>query len=97
MLGLSHSGVTGATMFPVLQDGQGAASLEDDDRAAIGAAYPSPTFQALLVSQEAIQSNLSLKYVDVLDDQDNRRWSHVLSGHRVPRLSGVENLADSSQ
>jgi len=30
----------------------------------------SPTFQALLVSQEAIQSNLSLKYVDVLNDQD---------------------------
>jgi RND family efflux transporter MFP subunit len=30
----------------------------------------SPTFQALLVSQEAIQSNLSLKYVDVLDDED---------------------------
>jgi RND family efflux transporter MFP subunit len=30
----------------------------------------SPTFNALLVSQEAIQSNLNLKYVDVLDDQD---------------------------
>jgi RND family efflux transporter MFP subunit len=30
----------------------------------------SPTFNALLVSQEAIQSNLNLKYLDVLDDQD---------------------------
>ncbi len=30
----------------------------------------SPTFRALLVSQEAIQSNLSIKYLDVLNDQD---------------------------
>jgi RND family efflux transporter MFP subunit len=30
----------------------------------------SPTFRALLVSQEAIQSNLNLKYLDVLNDQD---------------------------
>ncbi len=30
----------------------------------------SPTFQGLLVSQEAIQTNQNLKYVDVIDDQD---------------------------
>lgn len=30
----------------------------------------SPTFQALLVSQEAIGTNQNLKYVDVLNDQD---------------------------
>ncbi len=42
LLGLSHSGVLDATMFPVLQPGDEAASLEDDDRAALCAAYPSP-------------------------------------------------------
>jgi membrane fusion protein, multidrug efflux system len=30
----------------------------------------SPTFQGLLVSQEAIQTNQNLKYVDVINDQD---------------------------
>jgi RND family efflux transporter MFP subunit len=30
----------------------------------------SPTFQGLLVSQQAIQTNQNLKYVDVLNDQD---------------------------
>lgn len=30
----------------------------------------SPTFQGLLVSQEAIQTNQNLKYVDALNDQD---------------------------
>jgi len=42
--GLTHSGVLNSTMFFVLQPGQGAASLEADDRAAITAAYPGPTF-----------------------------------------------------
>jgi YVTN family beta-propeller protein len=42
-LGLSHSGVLDATMFFVLQPSQDAASLEDDDRAAIAEAYPGPT------------------------------------------------------
>ncbi|HVP15116.1 MAG TPA: Ig-like domain-containing protein, partial [Terriglobales bacterium] len=44
VFGLSHSGVLNATMFFVLQPGQGAASLEGDDQAAIRAAYPGPTF-----------------------------------------------------
>jgi YVTN family beta-propeller protein len=44
--GLTHSGVLNSTMFFVLQPGQGAASLEADDRAAIAAAYPGPTFAA---------------------------------------------------
>ncbi len=56
MLGLSHSGVQDATMFPVLQDGTGAASLEDDDRAAIAAAYPAP---ALAVDFGRIHGTLS--------------------------------------
>jgi YVTN family beta-propeller protein len=42
--GLSHSGVLNSTMFFVLQPGTGAASLEADDRAAIAAAYPAPSF-----------------------------------------------------
>lgn len=42
--GLSHGGVLNSTMFFVLQPGTGAASLEADDRAAIAAAYPGPTF-----------------------------------------------------
>jgi len=42
-LGLSHSGTLDATMFFVLQPRQDAASLEDDDRAAIAAAYPDPS------------------------------------------------------
>ena len=44
IFGLSHSGVLNSTMFFVLQSGQGAASLEADDEAAIAAAYPGPTF-----------------------------------------------------
>jgi YVTN family beta-propeller protein len=47
LLGLSHSGVPSATMFPVLQSGDGAASLEADDHAAIGAAYPGAGFASL--------------------------------------------------
>ena len=39
-----HSGAADATMFPVLQDDDGAASLSDDDRSAIAAAYPGPGF-----------------------------------------------------
>jgi YVTN family beta-propeller protein len=42
MLGLSHSGVLDATMFFVLQSGQDAASLTNDDRSAVAAAYPAP-------------------------------------------------------
>ena len=41
--GLGHSGVLDATMFFVIQSGEDAASLEDDDRAAIAAAYPGTT------------------------------------------------------
>ncbi len=40
----------------------------------------SPTFQALLVSQEAIQSNLSLKYVDVVNEQDKIERRDVTVG-----------------
>lgn len=40
MLGLTHSGVQTATMFPVLQPDTLASSLANDDRAAIAAAYP---------------------------------------------------------
>jgi len=42
-LGLSHSGVHKATMYFVQQPSQDAASLEDDDRSAIAAAYPGAT------------------------------------------------------
>lgn len=44
LLGLSHSGVAEATMFPVLQSGTDASSLEPDDHAAIRAAYPGATY-----------------------------------------------------
>ena len=47
LLGLSHSGVLDATMFFVLQPGQDAASLTDDDRAAVAAAYPNAAFDSL--------------------------------------------------
>jgi RND family efflux transporter MFP subunit len=40
----------------------------------------SPTFRALLVSQEAIQANLNLKYVDVLNDQDEIERRDVTLG-----------------
>jgi len=44
LLGLGHSGVADATMYPVLQAGTLAASLETDDESALAAAYPGPTF-----------------------------------------------------
>jgi RND family efflux transporter MFP subunit len=40
----------------------------------------SPTFQALLISQEAIQTNLNLKYVDVLNDEDKIERRDVTLG-----------------
>jgi len=40
MLGLSHSGVADATMYPILLSSRDAASLEDDDREAVSAAFP---------------------------------------------------------
>jgi YVTN family beta-propeller protein len=43
--GLSHSGVETATMFFVQQPGKIAATLKNDDMAAIAAAYPSATLQ----------------------------------------------------
>jgi YVTN family beta-propeller protein len=42
LLGLSHTGVLDATMFFVIQPGEDARTLTDDDRSAIAAAYPSP-------------------------------------------------------
>jgi DNA-binding beta-propeller fold protein YncE len=44
LLGLTHSGVESATMFPVLLPDTAAASLAEDDRAAARAAYPGPTY-----------------------------------------------------
>lgn len=41
LLGLTHTGVLDATMFFVIQPGQDARTLTDDDRSAIAAAYPS--------------------------------------------------------
>ncbi len=52
VLGLTHSGVSTATMFFVLPKGTPASSLEDDDRAAIAAAYPGST---LLTDYAAIK------------------------------------------
>ncbi len=43
LLGLSHSGVATATMYFVQQPGTIAATLKDDDMAAIAAAYPETT------------------------------------------------------
>lgn len=48
LFGLSHSGVLNSTMFFVIQNGIGTASLAADDSAAIGAAYPAPLFSSSL-------------------------------------------------
>ncbi len=44
LLGLTHSGVAKATMYPVIGAGTDAASLELDDDAALAAAYPAVDF-----------------------------------------------------
>ena len=55
MLGLSHSGVRTATMFFVQQPGTIAATLKNDDMAAIAAAYPTP---ALLANYGTIRGHV---------------------------------------
>jgi RND family efflux transporter MFP subunit len=49
----------------------------------------SPTFRALLISQEAIQTNLNLKYVDVLNDQDEIERRDVTLGGLQDNLQVV--------
>jgi YVTN family beta-propeller protein len=59
LLGLDHSGVCGSTMFPLLQPGSGATSLELDDQSTLVAAFPGSGFGTAWSAYGAIRGHVT--------------------------------------